>query len=237
MARHLTSLLVKNSYTVHSVIRNPAQSDSIKELGAQPVVKSIEDASVLELTSTIKGASPNVVIWAAGAGGGNPERTRTVDQEGAIKSFDATAAAGIKRFIIVSALDVRDREGKPTPEWYNDEDKDRSDKVWGFIGPYMRAKFNADKDLVTNNDKRGLEYTIVRPGGLTQEPATGKVDAGKVHLNIVVSRADVAEVVLRCIEDDSTKGLAFDVVGGDTPITEAISSVGKGQIDTFKGFH
>lgn len=82
VARHLTKKLVSASYTVHSIIRNAAQRGDIESLGAEPIVQSVEEATVDELTSTIKKANPNVVIWAAGAGGGSPERTQTVDKEG-----------------------------------------------------------------------------------------------------------------------------------------------------------
>ncbi|KAJ9632090.1 hypothetical protein H2203_000491 [Taxawa tesnikishii (nom. ined.)] len=235
VARHLTSQLVKKSYTVHSIIRNPSQSGDLESLGARPIVQSIEDSSVADLASTIKKTSPNVIIWSAGAGGGSPERTKSVDHLGAVKAFDAAAEAGVKRFILVSAVDVRDRENKPEPEWYNDEDRDRSERVWNAIGVYMKAKFAADRDLVTNNARRGLEYTIVRPGGLSTEPGTGKVDAGKVHLAQQISREDVATVVVECIENEGTKGLAFDVVGGETGIEEAVGRVAKEKVDTFHG--
>lgn len=87
------------------------------------------------MVSTIESTNPSTIVWAAGAGGGSPERTRAVDNEGAIKSMDATAKAGVtKRYIIISAVDVRDRENKPEPEWYDDGDRDRSNKVWGAIG-------------------------------------------------------------------------------------------------------
>lgn len=87
------------------------------------------------MAATIKSTNPSTVIWAAGAGGGNPERTKAVDNEGAIRSMDATAQAGVtKRYIIVSAVDVRDRKTKPEPEWYDDGDRDRSGKVWGALG-------------------------------------------------------------------------------------------------------
>lgn len=98
-------------------------------------MQSIEGSSVDDMVSTIKSTNPNTVVWAAGAGGGSPERTKAVDNEGAIKSMDATAKAGVtKRYIIISAVDVRDRENKPEPEWYDDGDRDRSNKVWGAIG-------------------------------------------------------------------------------------------------------
>jgi len=236
VARHITHLLAsEEKHTVHSIIRNSSQGRDIKSLGGKPNVQSIEDSSVADFTQTIKSTNATTVLWAAGAGGGNPERTKTVDNEGAIKAMDATAAAGVKRFILISAVDVRDREDKPEPEWYNDSDRERSNGVWKAIGPYMEAKFAADRNLVTENGRRGLEYTIVRPGGLSQEPGKGKIEAGKVHLKEQISREDVAMVVIECMKQDGTKGLAFDCVGGGTPIADAVAEVVKGNIDTFAG--
>lgn len=229
----------------------------MKSLGGKPIIQSIEDSSIDDMVKTIKSTNPSTVIWAAGAGAGNAERTKAVDNEGAIRSMDATAKAGVKRYIIISAVDVRDRENKPKPEWYNDEDLDRSNKVWKAIGvcfdlfffpsypnpnptdiclqPYMEAKYAADRSLVTENGRRGLEYTIVRPGGLSEDPAKGTVSAGKVHINTTISREDVASVVVEALKQDGTKGLAIDVVGGSTPIKDAIAEVVKGKVDTFAG--
>lgn len=237
VARHITRQLVALKHDVHSVIRNPSQTSDLEALGAKPIVQSIEDSSVSDLTATIRSLSPSTIVWAAGAGGGNAERTKTVDQEGAIKVFDAAAAAGVKRLITVSALDVRDREGKPEPEWYNDADRSTSKRMWGVIGPYMQAKYTADRNLVEENGRRGLKYTIVRPGGLTTNDGTGKVDAGKVHLKETIAREDVAAVVVACMQNDETIGMAFDVVGGDVPIEEAIKQVVKDKADTFQGRH
>jgi len=238
VARKLTSLLTSQTppWTVYSIIRSSSHVSSLESLGAKPIIQSIESSSVADLTKTIKSHSPNVVIWAAGAGGGDPSRTVSVDHEGAIKTMDASAAAGVKRYIIVSAIDVRDREKKPVPGWYNESDIERSEKVWSGIGVYMRAKLAADTELRKGNDKRGLEYTIVRPGGLTDEPGKGTVEAGKVHLAKQISREDVAATLLECITNDGTKGIAFDVVGGDTPIGDAVKKVADNQEDTFEGF-
>ncbi|KAK4632487.1 UPF0659 protein [Fulvia fulva] len=236
VARHITRLLSKEGQTIYSIIRNPDQKSDIQSLGGKPIVQSIEDSTVDDFVSTIKQTNPSTVIWAAGAGGGSPERTKAVDNEGAIKSMDATAKAGVtKRYIIISAIDVRNRDNKPEPEWYNDEDRDRSNKVWGAIGPYMHAKFAADRSLVTENDRRGLDYTIVRPGGLSQDPAKGTIAAGKVHLNTTISREDVAAAVVEIMKNEGTKGLAIDMVGGDTPVRDAIADVVKGRVDGFEG--
>lgn len=238
VAQHLTRILVSNSYKVHSLIRSESQVQPLTSIGAQPIVQSVEDASVAELVSTLKSTKPDVVIWSAGAGGkGGPSRTNAVDNEAAVKSFDACAQAGIKRYIMVSALDNRDRKNKPVPEWYNDEDLARSDKSHGAIGAYYDAKLAADKDLVTNNGKRGLEYTIVRPGGLSMDPATGKCAAGKIHITPTISREDVAQIVYECIKNEGTKGLAFDCVGGDEDISTAVARVAKDKVDTFSGYY
>ena len=149
--------------------------------------------------------------------------------------MDAAADAGVKRYIMVSAVDVRDREGKPEPEWYNDADRERSNKSWGAIGAYYKAKYTADRNLVTQNDQRGLQYTIVRPGGLSEEPSTGNIDAGKIHISPTIPREDVARAVVEVWKNDGTIGLAIDMVGGEKPIKDAIAEVAKGKIDTFVG--
>lgn len=236
VARHITRLLAaRPSTTVHSIIRNPSQTASIAALGAHPIVQSIEDSSVEDMASTMTSVRASAVIWSAGAGGGDPSRTRAVDGDGAIKCMDAAARAGVRRFILVSAVDVREREGRPEPEWYDAADRERSDGVWKAIGPYMQAKLDADRSLVSENGRRGLEWTIVRPGGLSEEAGTGRVEAGKVHLSARIPREDVAAVVVECLEREGTVGLAFDVVGGETEIGEAVAGVVKGRVDTFEG--
>ncbi|KAI9709913.1 MAG: hypothetical protein M1820_002990 [Bogoriella megaspora] len=236
VARHLTRLLVSQSHTVHSVIRNSAQVAELESLGAKPIVQSVEESSLAELTSTIKKCNPDTIVWTAGAGGqGGPERTKLVDQDGAIKSFDASAEAGVKRYIMISAVDVRDRSVNKYPDWYDEGSKGRSDKQWVSLGAYMEAKLQADKNLVTQNSKRGLAYTILRPGTLSADPAKGKINAGKVSIEPTVSREDVASVIFECIKNPATVGLAFDFVNGDTPIQEAVQGVIDSKVSTFQG--
>ncbi|KAF2194075.1 Rossmann-fold NAD(P)(+)-binding protein [Zopfia rhizophila CBS 207.26] len=239
VARQLTRILALQSppHKIYSIVRNPDQVSPLEALGATPIVQSIEDSSVSDLAETLKRYNPDVVVWSAGAGGGDPQRTESVDCDGAIKAMNAVAAAGIKRYIVVSALDMRDRENKPTPEWYDENDTQRSEKLWKVIGRYMKAKLAADIELRTGNSERKLDYTIVRPGGLSDEPGKGTISAGKVHLGTMVSREDVARVVMECMENEMTVGLAFDVVGGDTPIAEAVGKVSKEKIDCFEGFY
>ena len=237
VARHITRLLAQQQqHTVHSIIRKPEQSASITELGGKPIVQSIEDSSVEDMAATIKSTAADAIIWSAGAGGGSSaDRTRAVDRDGAIRCMDAAALAGVKRFVMVSAVDVRDREGRPVPEWYDDGDRERSDGAWKAIGTYYEAKLAADRSLVAENGRRGLEYTIVRPGRLLEEAGTGKVAAGKVHWASGVPREDVAKVVVEVLKQPKTIGLAFDVVGGETVVEEAVAEVAEGRIDCFEG--
>ena len=235
VSRHLTRLLASQGYSVRSIIRNASQKADIESLGGKPIVQSIEDASVDDMAKTISDAKAAAVIWSAGAGAGNPARTRAVDHEGAVRSMDAAAQAGVKRYIMVSAIDVRDRKNRPEPEWYNDDDRERSNRVWEAIGTYMIAKFAADRSLVVENARRGLDYTIVRPTQLTDDPGQGKIAAGKVRTTQPISREDVAAVVLECLKQDGTKGLAIDCVGGDATIADTIAEVVEGRLDAFEG--
>lgn len=236
VARRLTPLLVEANYTVHSIIRNASQIPDLESLGATPIVQSIETSSVSELAHNIKGVSPSAIVWLAGAGYGDPGRTDSVDRKGAIKAMDAASEAGVKRFVMVSALDLRDKT-KAAPSWYDEGDVKLSERVWGVIRPYMEAKFDADKSLVEENERRGLRYTIVRPGGLKDEDGKGTVNAGHVHLGSPISRADVAAVVMECLENDGTIGMAFDVVGGEVSIKQAVQGAVERAEDCFEGLH
>ncbi|KAG8160048.1 hypothetical protein KVR01_010685 [Diaporthe batatas] len=247
VALEITKILVAEkeptAYTVYSLIRNPDQSGELQKLGTQPIVQDVEKATVPELLGTLSRVKPDVVVWAAGAGYGSPpDRIDAVDHRAAVKIFDAlgiSSQAGDagKRLVSISALDLRDRENRPVPDWYNDDDRKQSDGVWKGIADFMKAKFEADKELRTGNDKRGLHYTMVRPGGLSNDPGDGFVSAGKVHLGRMIKRQDVARVVVEVIKNDETVGLAFDVVGGEDIIAEAVKEVGKEKIDTFEGFY
>ncbi len=240
LARHITKRFSSKGITVHSVIRNQDQVSELTSLGASPILQSVEDSSVSDFVKLIKNLKPSTVIWSAGAGAGHasPSRVKRVDHEGHIKVIDAVAQAAkeagtTKRYITVSALDVRDKDNKPVPDWYDEDDKKFSKMIWGMMGTYMRARYASDKSLVEENGQRGLDYTIVRPGWLSQDPGTGNIAAGKVKVTKLVSREDVTAVVELCMKNSRTVGLAFDVAGGDVLIEEAVDKAA----DTFEGFH
>ena len=234
-ALHITRRLISQGHIVYSLIRDPAQKAELKDLGAHPIVLDIEKASLADMTDAIKDVQASTVLWCAQAGYGSPDKVKAVDIDGAIRSMDAAAKAGATRYISISALDVRDRDKVPFPDWYDEDDKALSRRVYNVIKLQLDAKLIADRNLVTENGRRKLDYTIVRPGGLSDGPAAGHVNAGKVHIGSVISREDVAAVVVACIKDKNTMGLAFDVTGGDTEVTDAVGQVGRERTDTFEG--
>ncbi|GLB44433.1 putative NAD(P)H-binding [Lyophyllum shimeji] len=223
----LTRLLTPK-HTVKSVIRTQDYEDEIRNLSAEPVLLSLEDSPVSDFTAAFEGQ--DVVYFSAGAGGkGGEERTKRVDYEGAVKVFDAIEGVqGPKpRLILVSAIDVRDPAN--IPAHYNEEDIASSRRVRTAIAAYMHWKYEADKNLV-KRDK--FKWTILRPGGLSNEPGTGKAAVGRTHITRQISRDDVAKALELLLDREDAAGLAIDIVGGDTPLEEALdAAIKKGETD------
>ena len=148
IAKFITESLVQKGYQVSSVIRREEHIPSLRELGATPILQSIESASVSELVSTIRTSAPDIVIFAAGAGlraFEDPNLSLVVDRDAAIRVFDAMVeAGGAKRLITISTMDARNRE-KAAPSWYNEVDRKGSDELWGMLPVYMKGKYEADK--------------------------------------------------------------------------------------------
>jgi nucleoside-diphosphate-sugar epimerase len=228
LAKRLSS---SGTHSVTSIIRNPDHEQDIKDISATPLLLSLEDASVADFSNAFKGY--DVVYFSAGAGGkGGEERTKKVDYEGALKIFDAIEGVQgpVKpRLILVSALDVRDPEKIPTH--YNEDDIAHSNRLRKVIPTYMHWKYEADKNLVK---RTAFKWTILRPGGLSNNPGEGKVDAGRTHLGKMISRDDVAEALALLVDREDAAGLAIDIAGGDAPINEALDAViKKGETDFF----
>jgi uncharacterized protein YbjT (DUF2867 family) len=201
VARHLLRMLAQRGDRVRGVIRNPEHADDLRELGAEPVVVDIESG---DLTEAVAGA--DAVVFAAGAGpGSGAERKQTVDHGGAVKLIEAAKAGDISRYLIVSAI------GSNRPDSWSDE-----------MTPYYEAKAAAD-DAVTAS---GLDYTVVRPGGLTDDAGTGTVEAAlELDHSGQIAREDVAGVLVAVLDTPATIGKAFDLIGGDTPIEDAVRSL------------
>jgi len=220
--------LLTPTHSVTSIIRDAAQEQDIKDVSAMPLVLSLEDDSAAEFSKAFKGH--DVVYFSAGAGGkGGEERTKKVDYEGAVKVFDALEGVeGPKpRLILVSAIDIRDPE--KIPAHYNEEDIAVANRVRKVIPAYMHWKYEADKNLVK---RTAFKWTILRPGGLNNNPGVGTADIGRTHLGKTISRDDVAKALALLIDREDASGLAIDFVGGDSPIQEGLDIfIEKGETD------
>jgi uncharacterized protein YbjT (DUF2867 family) len=181
VALQLSRMLAERGNEVSSVFRNPDHSDDVAATGATPVVADIEQLDTDALADLVAGH--DAVVFSAGAGGGEPARTYAVDRDAAIRVIDAAAQAGVKRFVMVSYFGAGPEHGLPQDD--------------PFFA-YAEAKAAADTYLRSSE----LDWTVLGPGRLTLEPATGKIVLAKG--NGAVSRADVALVVAAALADDST---------------------------------
>jgi uncharacterized protein YbjT (DUF2867 family) len=195
----LGRLLAERGDTVRGLIRNPDQADDLRAVGIEPVIADLESES--DIASAIRGA--DAVVFAAGAGPGSGDaRKKTVDLGGAVKLIEAAKAEGVSRYLIVSSMGA---------------DKAPEDSSEGF-GAYLQAKFEADEAVRAS----GLDYTVVRPGGLTDDAGTGLVTIAEDTGRGKVPRADVAAVFAACLDTPSTIGQSFDLISGTTPIADAL---------------
>lgn len=202
VALHLARILTERGDQVTSVFRNPDHTDDVKETGANPVVADIEKSDTDALAALLTGH--DAVVFSAGAGGGNPARTYAVDRDAAVRVIDAAGQAGVRRFVMVSYFGAGPDHGVP---------QDSS------FFPYAEAKAAADEHLRASD----LAWTVLGPGRLTLEPATGRIAVGADAQSQEVSRADVAAVAAAALADDSTIGRRIDFNNGDVPIAEALA--------------
>jgi uncharacterized protein YbjT (DUF2867 family) len=201
IAMRLAKILAERGDSPRGIIRQTDQAPDLEEIGAEPIVLDIEN---VEIDDAVSGA--DAVVFAAGAGpGSGPARKRTVDYAGAKNLADSAQTHGVRRYLMVSAI------GANHPERWSNE-----------MGPYYEAKHDAD-EYVANS---GLDYTIVRPGRLTDDPGTGKVDLGDGPGGSgSVTRDDVALVLAELLTADNAIGKGFDLLNGDTPVAEAIAAL------------
>jgi nucleoside-diphosphate-sugar epimerase len=204
IAQQLTALLVARGDTVTGLIRNPDHAADLEAWGADPVVCDLEHAAVEEIAAAVAGA--DAVVFAAGAGpGSGAERKLTMDRDGAIKLLDATVAHATP-YVIVSSIGAE----SPPPE--SDDD---------VFSVYLRAK--AAADAAVQESER--PWTIIRPGGLTDDPGTGRIRIDVDPFRGRVARDDVAEVLAGVLHDPRANHRILYVNGGEEPIAQALERV------------
>ena len=186
-------------HSVVAMVRKNEQKEKLEKEGIEAVLANLED-SVDNLAKALSGA--DAVIFSAGSGGSTgADKTLLIDLDGAIKMMEASEQAGVDRFLIISALGADKREN------WNEE-----------IKSYYVAKYYADKAL----EKSNLNYTIIRPGALINEPGTGSVWAGTEFEYGKIPREDVARVAVTSLTAEQTYRKAFNLISGDASINEAI---------------
>jgi uncharacterized protein YbjT (DUF2867 family) len=204
VARHLIHVLRRADHDAVALVRNEAYRAGLEDRGAEVRLLDIEAQDADAFAAAFEGCG--AVVFAAGGGpDGNIERKRTVDLEGSLKSIEGAKRAGIDRFVQISAINVDD----PLPPGTGD--------VWRA---YVEAKRDADAALRDS----GLAWTIIRPGRLTDEPATGLVSLGPDVARGDVTRADVAAVVAAVVDLPATVGKQWNLVNGDVPVHDAVSA-------------
>ncbi|HLT31087.1 MAG TPA: SDR family oxidoreductase [Myxococcaceae bacterium] len=200
----LEPLLVEAGYEVRAYIRNPNQRAEVEATGAQAVIADIEALSTDDMAVLFEGLY--AIVWSAGAGGGNPARTQAVDRDAAIRSIDAAKRAGVGRYVMVSYFGAgKDHGVSPDNPFFH----------------YAEAKSAADAYL----EASGLEYTILRPSGLTLEPPSGSIGVEPAQLRSragTVSRANVARAILHALDTPTTIRQVYAFNDGPTPIAEAL---------------
>ncbi|KUL28523.1 NAD(P)H-binding protein [Actinoplanes awajinensis] len=196
-------LLVEAGHEVTAVLRNPEHAADVAETGAKPLVADVEQLGVEELATLFAGH--DAIVWSAGAGGGSPSRTYAVDRDAAIRSMDAAARAGVRRYVMVSYFGSQIDHGVPTES--------------SFF-PYAEAKAAADAHLATTD----LDWTVLAPSRLLDEPPTGRIETASQGATAgSVSRADVAAVVVHVLAEPATIGRTIRFNTGATPIPDALT--------------
>jgi nucleoside-diphosphate-sugar epimerase len=202
IAMRLTRRLVARGVSVASLIRNREQAEDIRAIGGEPVICDLERASVPEIAEAISGAG--AVVFAAGAGpGSGPERKLAMDRDGAIKLLQAASSREVPRYIIVSSVGA--------------EDPPAGDDAFGV---YLRAKAEADA-AVQASDR---DWTILRPGRLTDSAGRGRVRIEQRPFRGQVPRDDVAAVLDALLQSERVARLILYVNGGEQTIEEALAT-------------
>ncbi|TAL86848.1 MAG: SDR family oxidoreductase [Rhodanobacter sp.] len=201
IGRRLIKLMSSGPHQSRAMIRDPDQAEALREMGAhETVVADLEG----DCGPALEGC--DAIIFSAGSGGHTgQEKTDAIDRDGAIAMIDAAGKAGVNRLVMVSSMGADAPASGPEN-----------------LQHYLRAKQAADRHLRAS----GLDYTIVRPGSLTDDNGTGRISAAtELERSGKVPRDDVAAVLLQVLDAPNTKGKQFELLAGDTPLQQAVAAL------------
>ncbi len=197
--RLLIQYLKEDGHEPYGMVRKEEQKATIEELGGTPVLADLTK----DVGHAVKGM--DAVMFAAGSGSSTgSEQTTAVDRDGAINLIKATENLGIKKFVMLSAISADDPSQGSGP-----------------MEHYLRMKLEADEYL----EGTELDYTIVRPGGLTNEDSTSKIKVGKKVERDSITRADVAKTMIAALEEANAYHKTFEMVQGETQIEDALKNL------------
>ncbi|MEV6171187.1 SDR family oxidoreductase [Streptomyces sp. NPDC051954] len=204
IALRLERLLAARGDEVAGIIRHAEQADDLREVGAEPILLDLESSSVEEAAAQLRGA--DAAVFAAGAGpGSGATRKDAVDRDAAVLFADAAVRAGVRRHVVVSSMGANPKhEGREV------------------FDVYLRAKGEADAHVQSLD---ALDWTILRPGMLTNDAGTGLVRLEANTGRGPISRDDVATVLAELVDTPATAGLTLELISGSTPVTVAVKSV------------
>lgn len=212
VARRLTRMLTARGDTVTGIVRDPAHVPDLEADGARPAVLDLEQAGAPEVAGALRGA--DAVVFAAGAGpGSGAARKDTVDRGAAVLLADAAERATVGRYLLLSSMGADAVAGGATPAGM--------DEV--FLA-YLRAKFAAERDVLA---RPALSTTVLRPGGLTDDPGTGRVALARRVPQGRVPRDDVAAVLVALL-DRPMDGAVLELVSGPDPVEQAVRTAARG---------
>lgn len=204
IALRLERLLADRGDQPVGLIRNPDHAADVRAAGADTVICDLEHAGLQEAAVAVEGA--DAVVFAAGAGpGSGAARKDTMDRAGAVLFAEAAERARVRRYLLISSMGL-DRVDQLPPD--------------DVFAAYLRAKAASEDDL----RRRDLEWTILRPGRLTDDPGTGRVRLARTVPRGAVTRQDVAAVVVALLGVPESAGLTLELVGGDTAIPDAVAA-------------
>ncbi|CAN5624565.1 SDR family oxidoreductase [soil metagenome] len=204
-ARQLVRMLMENGHEVRGLIRKEDQMQNVESDGAEPVLADLEqDEADGRIGEAVEGCDAIIFVAGAGPGSGN-ERKETMDRDGAIKLIEAAEKHGAHRYLMLSTMGADDPES-------------RDEKMQ----PYMRAKGEADERLRNSS----LDYTIIRPGRLTDDAGTGTIAAAEsLGQYGEITREDVARAFAAALEAENTFGKTIEILSGETSIEEAVQNI------------